>query len=367
MKLVVQVISYKVPGIEEKLDKFFDSLAAVVAPVGGWALVITDHPSPNGNLKDYYETKVRPRIGVDLPETVIVISDENRGYSGGHQYAYDHYSTSFNPTYVYPLNEDTYLDPNIFVEIVKYADEHPAMAIIQSRVMLAQHPTQFNSCGNAMQFLGLGFSMGSREEFVPGSSREQQCHGMPMFYTTGAGVLIRASIIDRIGGIFDPSYFMYHEDLDVCWRAQLAGFDIGYAEDSVLYHHYEFSKSIKKFFWMERNRHLTNLVNYKIPTLILIAPAAIVMELGTFIFAVKSGWWKEKIRSWMHFVKPSTWTFVRNRRRLVNSFRVRSDRAMLEKMTGIITAQEVENPIVTHIVNPVFAAYFAALKMVVRW
>lgn len=364
---MVQVITFAMPGIEEKLDRFFDSLAKVNAPEGGWALVITDHPSPHGSLHEYYETKVKPRIGKDLPETIINESDANRGYSGGHQYAYDQYSKSFNPTYIYPINEDTYLDPNIFVEVVKYADAHPNMAIIQSRLMLAQHPTQFNSCGNALQFLGFGFSMGSKEEFIPGSSRQQQCHNMPMFYTTGAGVLIRTSVIDKIGGIFEPSYFMYHEDVDICWRAQLAGFDIGYAEDSVLYHHYEFSKSMKKFYWMERNRHLTNLVNYKIPTLLLILPATLVMECGTFIFALKSGWWKEKIRSWTHFAKPSTWKWITARRKMIRGLRVRTDRELLEHMTGIITAQEIENPLVTYCVNPVMNAYFMVLKLVVRW
>ena len=34
---------------------------------------------------------------------------------------------------------------------------------------------------------------------------------------------------------------------------------------------------------MERNRHLTNLINYKIPTLLLIAPAALVMELDVVL------------------------------------------------------------------------------------
>lgn len=367
MKLVVQALVTKVPGIEEKLERFFDSLAKVVAPVGGWTLIITNHPSVHGSLHDFYETKVTPRIGVDLPETIIFESDANRGYSGGHQHTYDRYTKALNPTYVYLINEDTHLDPNIFVEVVKYADAHPEMAVIQSRLMLAQRPTQFNSCGNALHFLGLGFSMGSNEEYVPGSSREKQCHGMPMFYTTGAGVLIRTSIIEKIGGIFEPSYFMYHEDVDICWRAQLAGFDIGYAEDSVLYHHYEFSKSIKKFYWMERNRHLTNLVNYKIPTLLLIAPATIVMELGTFIFALKSGWWKEKVRSWFHFAKPSTWRWIIARRKMIRGLRTRGDRQLLEKMTGIITAQEVENPIVTHLVNPIMNAYFIILKLVVRW
>lgn len=187
-----------------------------------------------------------------------------------------------------------------------------------------------------------------------------------MFYASGAGMLIRSSIIDQIGGMFEPSYFMYHDDVDISWRARLAGFDIGFADDSVVYHRYEFSRSMKKFFWMERNRHLTNLCNYEIGTLLLIAPPMIVMEIGTLFFAFRSGWWKEKLRSWAFFGKRSTWQYIIERRLLIRSLRVRSDRDMLEHMTGVITAQETENPIMNFVVNPVMNAYFWALKQIVR-
>lgn len=187
-----------------------------------------------------------------------------------------------------------------------------------------------------------------------------------MFYASGAGVLIRSSVLDHIGGMFEPMYFMYHEDVDISWRARLAGFDIGYADDSVVYHRYEFSRSMKKFYWMERNRHLTNLCNYKIGTLALIAPPMIVMELGTLFFAFKSGWWKEKLRAWAFFLKRSTWKYIQERRRFVQSIRVKSDREMLTRMVGVITAQETENVIMNQLVNPVLAAYLQLLKKIVR-
>ena len=117
---------------------------------------------------------------------------------------------------------------------------------------------------------------------------------------------------------------------------------------------------------LERNRHLTNLCNYEIGTLLLIAPPMLVMELGTLLFAFKSGWWREKLRSWAFFLKRSTWQYIIEHRLLIRSLRVRSDRDMLEHMTGVITAQETENPIMNFIVNPVMNAYFWALKQVVR-
>lgn len=188
-----------------------------------------------------------------------------------------------------------------------------------------------------------------------------------MFYASGAGVLIRAKVLEEIGGLFDPSYFMYHEDVDLAWRARLTGYNVMLAPDSVIFHRYEFSKSIKKFYWMERNRHLTNLVCYRWRTLLLLMPVYLVMELGTLVFALKSGWGKEKMHSWAHFLKPSTWRWIGARRRLIQRSRKKSDHEMLGFMTGMIVNQEVEQPILTHVVNPVCRIYLFLLRTLVRW
>lgn len=188
-----------------------------------------------------------------------------------------------------------------------------------------------------------------------------------MFYTSGAGLLVRTSVLKEIGGLFEALYGSYHEDLDLSWRARLAGYDILLAPDSKIFHHYEFSKSISKFYFMERNRHLTNLVNYKWLTLFLMLPAFLVMEAGTLFFSFKSGWWPEKLKSYAYFFRPATWQWLIRRHAMVNKFRTKTDREMLSYMTGKIVNQEVDNPIMNFLVNPIMSFYFRVLKFVVRW
>ena len=365
-RVIVQIITYRTEGIEGELDELFDSLAKVHAPEGGWVLAIIDQPSALGNLRQYLESKVKPRSEIDLPEVVLVLNDENPGFAGGHMKLYEAIRDR-NPEFVYLLNQDAHVDADVLTSIVQFAESNPNMAIMQSRIMRAQTPDRYNSAGNAMHFLGFGFSLANGDVRNTTMTIEKERGDLPMFYASGAGAMIRTSAFTAIGDMFVSSYFMYHEDLDVCWRARLAGLDVGYADDSIVYHRYEFSRSMKKFFWMERNRHLTNLCNYKIGTLLLIAPPMFVMELGTLFFAFQSGWWKEKLRSWGFFWKRSTWQYIIERRTFIQSLRRRSDREMLQDMVGVVVSQEVESKIMTRVVNPILSAYFSVLKVIVRW
>ncbi|MEK9130808.1 MAG: glycosyltransferase family 2 protein [Patescibacteria group bacterium] len=361
--VVVQVISYWSEEGKKDLQDLFASLEMVDYPRDRWRIVVIDNPSPHGRAADYIKRQWLVKAGVTLPEITLIESDVNDGFSGGHQRGWQ-VTRGFSPDYLYLLNQDAAVEPQFLWRVVQSAEERPTCVATQSRIMLKQTPELLNTRGNALHFLGFGFTLGYRTPPLFKGGLEGDT---PAFYASGAGVLLRASVLEKIGGLFESTYFMYHEDVDVCWRARLAGYDVCYADDSVIYHRYEFSRSIKKFYWMERNRHLTNLINYKIPTLLLIAPAALVMELGTLYFAVKSGWGEAKMKSWMHFFKPSTWVFIARRRSVVRGVRVATDRQMLQHMVGVIANQEVNNLLLTKLVNPLLQIYFWILKLIVRW
>jgi N-acetylglucosaminyl-diphospho-decaprenol L-rhamnosyltransferase len=62
-------------------------------------------------------------------------------------------------------------------------------------------------------------------------------HAVParVDWVSGACVLARRAAWDDIGG-FDPGYFMYLEDVDLCWRAQRAGWAVGYEPTAEVTH-----------------------------------------------------------------------------------------------------------------------------------
>lgn len=359
-KVAVIYLTYNTPASAVDIPDCFKTLEQVDYPKDRWHIVIVENPSKHGQSYPMIERDWKPKCGTTLPEMTIIPNQKDLGFAGANNVGLQA-AKAWGADYIYLLNQDAIVDPAFLWRIVQFAESHPNAAVIQSRIMLKQAPELLNAQGNALHFLGFGFSDGYRE--TPEAAKQ---HPLPMFYASGAGVLIRVGATNVIG-LFETSYYMYHEDVDVSWRSRLAGFDVAYCEDSVIYHHYEFSKSIKKFYWMERNRHLTNLINYKVPTLLLMIPAALVMEFGTVIFAIKSGWWREKLRAWGHFFKPSTWMFISRRRQGVAAFRKRSDTEILSHMVGVIINQEVANPIMVYVVNPLMHLYFRLLKQIVKW
>jgi GT2 family glycosyltransferase len=65
-------------------------------------------------------------------------------------------------------------------------------------------------------------------------------------------------------GLFDDTYFLYYEDLDLSWRARFAGWKVHYEPKSIVLHEHAFSSVAGSHFfrfWVDRNRRLTLVKN----------------------------------------------------------------------------------------------------------
>jgi GT2 family glycosyltransferase len=344
----------------EVLDRAIGSLQNVRYPRDKWRIVLVSNAHADRNTFDNVIDKWMPKVSVTLPEISLLRMDPNGGFAGGHQFAYEE-GNSGDSDYVYLFNADGELHPDALSNAVAHLESNLNTAIAQSYIHLLKEPELLNSSGNCLHYLGFGFSDGYRKSVWDANSK------VPHFYASGAGVLIRTNIIEKIGGLFDPTYFLYHEDTDVSWRARLAGYDIAIIPTSKMFHDYEFSSSITKFYWMERNRILTELTHLKIGTLILMIPSALLMEFGGLFYALKTGWLMRRLSVYSHFLKLSTWSYIKKRRQFIRSIRKVKDKEILRHMVGRIEAQEVDNPILRWIVNPILEINFRILKILVVW
>ncbi|MCX6811261.1 MAG: hypothetical protein NT039_01000, partial [Candidatus Berkelbacteria bacterium] len=168
---------------------------------------------------------------------------------------------------------------------------------------------------------------------------------------------------------FDEDFFMYTEDLDLGVRIILAGYKNVLAENSIVYHKYSFSRNVKKFYYIERNRYLFLFKNFKIATLILISPALIFMEIGMIIFSLFSGWWRDKFLIYGYFSQANNWNKIIKKRKKIRQIRKIYDKDLFKKFVGKIFYQDppMNQWIWTRIISPLFNFYFALTKKIIFW
>ena len=83
------------------------------------------------------------------------------------------------------------------------------------------------------------------------------------FSFCGGAVAFRSSFLREVG-LFDPTFFLYYEDLDLAWRGRFHGWTYRYVPTSVVYHEHAYSSVEGSHFfnfWVDRNRRLTLIKN----------------------------------------------------------------------------------------------------------
>ena len=118
---------------------------------------------------------------------------------------------------------------------------------------------------------------------------------------------------------------------------------------------------------MERNRYLIILQNYKLSTLLLIAPAFVVMSTAMFFYSFVSGWWWELLKVYGYFLNPVSWLKIFKTRAKVQKLRQVSDKEIVKRFVGKIEFQDVQNPLLKYIANPIFNLYWQVVRKVIFW
>jgi GT2 family glycosyltransferase len=230
---------------------------------------------------------------------------------------------------------------------------------VQARLMLHPETTKINSLGNSTHFLGFGYCEGYHDIYKAGDNGLKE-----IFYPSGAAVLFKAEVLRQVG-LLDETMWMYNEDQDLGWRIWLQGYSCVMTPSAVVYHKYEFSRSISKYYWMDRNRTIVMLKNYSWLTLILIFPAWLLMEIGLFIFSIQNGWFKEKLKVWAYFCSLKNWRQIIKARREIQKNRKVRESQILPMISAKIWYQEVGSNKL-HLANFVFGVYWSVVKFVLR-
>ena len=345
-RVLVLVLSYNG---SRYLGDCLSSLRQTLYPKDAFEILVVD----NGSTDDSVAL-----IRRDWPEVRIIENGKNLGFAGGNNIGLI-YAVERDFDYVYLLNQDTVVTPGFLVETVKAAGTDPAIGAIQSKLLLFDDPGRINTIGNEIHYLGFGFAGGYRT-----LDRDLDTAEIP--YGSGACVLLRVSALKDVG-LFNEDFFLYQEDLDLGWRLRLAGYRILRAPRSVVYHKYEFSRHPKKYYYLERNRHLILLQNYKPATWLVIGIPLLVMQIGVFFYSLIAGFWREELKVYAYFCHVENWRKALATRRQVQKKRRVADRDVVKFFTGKVEFEDLRNPILKYIANPIFNAYWQVAKRLIQW
>lgn len=348
-RVAIALINYRDYG-RTYLADCYASLLAQTYPAERFAVFIVN----NGTTPE-----TSALLGRMAPRARLLQNSENLGWGGGNNTAIT-VALAEGFECVVMLNMDTVVAPDWLERLVAAAVAAPDAHIFQS-VLLLHGTSKLNSLGNRIHYLGYGYCNGYGRERAAAPAQP-----MPVDYASGASMLVRREVFERIG-LFRDDYFMYYDDMEFCWRARLAGFNVALAPRSICEHKYNFQTKLELLFYLERNRLMTILTLERWPTLLLTAPCLIVAAGVVGGYFLAKGWGRTlwRLAGWLG--APSTWRAILAHRRDVARLRVRRDAEIVRGFAGRIVFAEIDHPVLRWVVNPLLELYWAIIRRFILW
>ena len=225
-----------------------------------------------------------------------------------------------NGEYVALLNMDTWVDPNWLTELVKAAQSSEKIGIVGSKIYYYYDRKTVNFAGSSCDKYGNTVQIGAKTVENELFNKQEQ---KKTFFACGASMLFKRELYNKIK-LFDPSYFMYFEDVDFCWRAWIFGYDVIYVPTSIIYHKINrIRENFPKIIYMaQRNKLRTILKNYELKSLIKILPNYFYLRLKEI---VNSQVYK-KSTIFILYLKSFLWNLFQIRSLIRNRIEIQANR-----------------------------------------
>lgn len=235
-KISVIIVSYNVQYfLELCLDSVLRALKGIDAEI-----IVVDNQSEDESCE-----LVRERF----EEVILIANTENAGFSRANNQGL----AIARGSYIHFLNPDTVLPEDFYTHTLAYLDAHPDTGCLGPRLIDGRGIYAPDSKKSFPSFWTSVYKVTGLARLFPRSAVWNRYYAAqvpekettPVDILSGCCLLVRRSAMEQAGGGFDESYFMYCEDVDLCHRVRLAGYNnIYFPEVSVVHYKGESTRKL---------------------------------------------------------------------------------------------------------------------------
>lgn len=191
---------------------------------GLFEVIIVDNASTDGSIERIknYELGIKPL------KLIIIKNGQNVGFAKGINIG----AKEAKGKYLFFLNSDTELKNDKLKEMVVFLKEHAEVGILGAK-MVNENGSPEKSTGKFFNLLNTILMLAGGERF--GMLRFSPNKNEIVDWVSGGAMMIKSELFKKLSG-FDEGFFMYVEDMDLCFRAKNLGFSTSFFLKAVIFH-----------------------------------------------------------------------------------------------------------------------------------
>jgi GT2 family glycosyltransferase len=163
----------------------------------------------------------------------LIQFQQNFGFAKG----YNEALKQIRADYFVLLNSDVEATTNWIRPVIQLMEADSSIGVCQPKILTYSDRSMFEYAGAAggwLDYLGYPFARGRIFDICE-EDTGQYNKAAPIFWASGAAMFVRAKLYAELNGL-DEFFFAHQEEIDFCWRVQLAGYTVFSCPSSVVYH-----------------------------------------------------------------------------------------------------------------------------------
>ena len=204
MILSILIVHYKTPDL---LRRCLDSI--VMQSLSGYEVIVVDNEC----------NPILPKIVAPFNNVILIQNKENIGFGRANNQA----AVKAIGKHFFLLNPDAcFLKSDDLSRVLNFARQHQEVGLVGVKIL---DNTHHELSPPKTKYPGLKHYNGPLFDDLPGD----------IAWVSGAGFLILGNLFKKVRG-FDPDFFLYAEEIDLCLRVRKEGYSIGYCQDVAIEH-----------------------------------------------------------------------------------------------------------------------------------